>query len=146
MEPAMRLEAINPRLVELAPKPLEQGVLYISQKYQVAVHLCCCGCGEKVVTPLSHAEWQLHMHNGMATLHPSVGNRTPCRSHYWLTQNRVEWVSKMTAQQIRVAQKRDRASLDAMYASRAPTDRRLGWLARAEAAMKSAWDWFQGRR
>jgi hypothetical protein len=31
---------------------LVPGVIYISERYATAVHLCCCGCGYEVVTPL----------------------------------------------------------------------------------------------
>ena len=55
----MKASAIRPEFVEFIPKHLEPGVLYVSEKYRTASHLCACGCGEKVVTPLSPADWQL---------------------------------------------------------------------------------------
>lgn len=41
------------RFVRNAPRELEPGVLYISMEYATAVHSCCCGCGERVVTPFT---------------------------------------------------------------------------------------------
>lgn len=140
----MRLEHITPEQVDLAPRPLAPGVLYISHKYRVALHLCCCGCGEKVVTPLSEAEWQLQLRDGKASLHPSVGNGTACRSHYWIEQNRVVWVPPMTNQQIIRTRRNDRASLEAMYAARQHA-RRPRWAVRVVAVLESVRDWLRGR-
>jgi hypothetical protein len=143
----MRIDKVTPQQVELAPRPLIPGVLYVSQKYRVIIHLCCCGCGEKVVTPLSPAEWQLTLHEGVATLQPSIGNATACRSHYWIRQNRVVWVPNMTNQQIALVQERDRASLETMFARR----RHGGGQPRSVlhmigAALRSVWEWLSGRR
>jgi hypothetical protein len=41
--------------IELAPSELKEGVLYLSMVYASAIHKCCCGCSEKVVTPLGSA-------------------------------------------------------------------------------------------
>ena len=50
------------------------GVLYVSEKYAVAGHLCACGCGNKVITPLRPEEWSFTEHNGLPSLWPSIGN------------------------------------------------------------------------
>ncbi|RKR43746.1 DUF6527 family protein [Paraburkholderia sp. BL17N1] len=106
----MKLDAVEPRYVEFVPKVLEPGVLYVSEKYKTASHLCACGCGEKVVTPLSPAEWQLRNDGGFVSLHPSIGNwNYACRSHYWIRRNRITWSGGMTRQQIERVQARDRA-------------------------------------
>lgn len=142
----MWIDAVTPQQVELAPNPLIPGVLYISEKYRVAIHLCCCGCGEKVVTPLSPAEWQLQLKGGVATLQPSIGNASPCRSHYWIRQNRVVRAPRMTTKEIKHVQKRDRASLEAMHARRHHGGESHSLAQAVRAAFKSAWDWLQGRR
>jgi hypothetical protein len=98
----MKLSTIRPEYVEFVPRNLEQGVLYISKRYHTASHLCACGCGEKVVTPLSPADWRLHEDQaGLVTLHPSIGNwNHPCRSHYWIRSNRIQWAGTLTPAQI----------------------------------------------
>lgn len=106
----MRLDAIRPEFVEFVPKVLEPGVLYISQKYKTASHLCACGCGEKVVTPLSPADWKLQIDGGAVSLHPSIGNwNYACQSHYWIRRNQISWSHAMTKQQIARVQARDQA-------------------------------------
>ena len=45
--------------VEFIPRELNEGVLYISKQFKTASHLCCCGCGTKIVTPLRPTEYSL---------------------------------------------------------------------------------------
>ena len=77
------------------------------------MHLCCCGCGRKIVTPLSPAAWKLIFDGVSITLHPSVGNwNLPCKSHYSIDRNRVKWAGMWTPAQIeagRSAEARGRA-------------------------------------
>ena len=56
------------------PQDLRPGVLYVSEEFGAAAHLCACGCGEKVSTPLGPTEWSLEETGGGPTLRPSVGN------------------------------------------------------------------------
>lgn len=77
---------------------LEPGYLYVSDKYRTAVHLCACGCGNKVVTPIKSWGWSLDLsvtRTGEieATLRPSIGSfNLGCKSHYFITSNKVIWV------------------------------------------------------
>lgn len=105
----MRLSTIHPEFVEFIPRELVEGVLYVSVRYQTASHKCACGCGEKVVTPLSPADWQLNKDQaGLVTLHPSIGNwNFPCRSHYWIRKNRIQWGKSMSAREIARVKQRD---------------------------------------
>lgn len=106
----MRLQTIRPEFVEFIPKELDQGVLYISDKYKVAVHKCASGCGEKVVTALSPADWQVRKKGGLVSLYPSIGNwNFACRSHYWIRENRIVWAGAMSDAEISRVQQRDRA-------------------------------------
>jgi hypothetical protein len=104
----MKQTTIVPQFVELMPGQIQDGVLYVSEKYGTAIHKCCCGCGHKVVTPLSPVKWQLRRSGVTVTLQPSIGNwNFPCQSHYWIRRNRVDWADSMTEQQIRRVQERD---------------------------------------
>lgn len=77
---------------EYMPEVLEQGVLYHSPKFKVAIHLCACGCGDKTVTPTGPKWWSLSLRDGRPTLYPSIGNQQfPCRSHYFLTDGKIIW-------------------------------------------------------
>lgn len=87
-----KLEAVAHRFVEEIPRELEAATLYISLEYGTVVHLCCCGCGEEVVTPLSPVDWKLIYDGETVSLDPSIGSWSlPCRSHYWITRGRVRW-------------------------------------------------------
>ena len=91
------------KVIEL-PSVLASHILYVSDEYEIACHLCACGCGCKVYTPLGKAEWQfLATDGGLPSLRPSIGNWTlPCRSHYWLRQGRISWASDWSDDQVKV--------------------------------------------
>ena len=92
--------------VDLIPDELDQGTLYISIKFATAAHVCCCGCGQSVFTPLSPTDWKLIFDGVSASLSPSIGNWSfPCRSHYWIRSDRVHWAE--TWSDIEVARCRD---------------------------------------
>lgn len=105
----MQLNSITPEFVEFIPSNLKEGVLYISQKYGTAAHKCCCGCGIKIVTPITPTDWRLTISGNTVTLAPSIGNwNHPCQSHYWIKGNLVIWAGSMTQQQIKRGRDRDR--------------------------------------
>src|SRR5258708_13552748 len=92
-----RISCIQPKFVEFIPEHLEAGVLYVSRRYATASHLCCCGCGREVVTPLNPAKWRLTERAGAVSLTPSVGNWSfPCKSHYWIASNEVRWAGAIS--------------------------------------------------
>lgn len=110
-----RIRQIRPEFVDFIPEKLALGVLYISRRYSTASHLCCCGCGLEVVTPLNLAKWRLTESNGTVSLNPSVGNWSfPCQSHYWISGNRVQWAAAMSAERIAAVKARDQRDVDAM--------------------------------
>lgn len=86
----MKTENFRLGEVEFMPAKLEPGILYASQKYRTAAHLCACGCGEKVRTQLGPLGWRLTNGRTGPTLFPSIGNwQKPCRSHYIISNGRV---------------------------------------------------------
>lgn len=87
--------------VEFIPEEPEQGTLYISIRYKTGTHLCCCGCGNVVVTPISPTDWKLIFDGKTVSLHPSIGNWSfPCQSHYWIRNNRVIWAPRWTREEV----------------------------------------------
>jgi hypothetical protein len=91
----MTVRGFTPRFEEYIPADPEPGLLHISLPYATAVHLCACGCRRKVVTPLKPAGWRL-IFDGTVSLDPSIGNgQYPCRSHYYIRSNRVEWLPEV---------------------------------------------------
>jgi hypothetical protein len=96
------------QFVEFMPKVLVEGVLYVSMTYATASHRCFCGCGMKVVTPLSPTDWRLTFDGDSVSLHPSIGNWSyPCRSHYILRGNRVIWAGPMSDTDVRAVRDAD---------------------------------------
>ena len=106
----MKISTIRAEFVEFVPEQLDDGVLYISERYKTASHKCCCGCGEEVVTPLGPADWSIRVDGDKASVHPSIGNwNFDCRSHYVIRRNQVVWARAMKEAQIAQVQVRDRA-------------------------------------
>jgi hypothetical protein len=105
--------------VYYVPKALEPGVLYVSEEFNAAVHLCACGCGSKVSTPLGPTEWAFNETPTGPTLTPSVGNwQLPCKSHYFIRGGKVVWSAPWTPEQVAAGrnseERRRRAYYDAL--------------------------------
>lgn len=92
---------IDLEYVHYMPKQLMPGVLYVSREFKTAAHLCACGCGSKVRTPLTPTEWRLTVSKRGPTLTPSIGNwQLECRSHYWIQDGDFVWSNQWTETQI----------------------------------------------
>jgi hypothetical protein len=117
----MKLHAVEPQFIELMPPTLQEGVLYISMTYATTTHLSACGCSNKVVLPLSPADWQLYFDGERISLTPSIGNwQFPCQSHYWIRGSRVCWAGRWSKRQIEVGRSRDNADTEAYFSARLP--------------------------
>jgi hypothetical protein len=108
--------------VRTMPTVLEPGVLYVSDEYGTAAHLCACGCGSKIRTPLGPTEWSVQDMPEGPTLYPSVGNwQKPCRSHYFIMDGDIRWAGEMSEEKIlagRAAEQRRREDYyDRLYPS-----------------------------
>lgn len=109
----MKTKSIRPEFVTQFPAVFEQGVLYISEEFETAGHLCCCGCGEKVITPLNPAKWRLRKEGRTVSLSPSIGNwNYACKSHYLITKNKVIEAGQLDAAKIKTVQRRDRRDMN----------------------------------
>ena len=94
----MKIFEIIPEFVDEIPEQIQEGILYISFKYGIGVHLCACGCKGKTVTdlqPIWKKGWILKNNQGKITLRPSIGNfngETPYHAHYYITEGKIEWL------------------------------------------------------
>ena len=85
----------------------------MSIPYATAVHSCFCGCGLKVVTPISPVGWQLTFDGETVTLFPSIGSWSfPCRSHYFIRRDTVVWGEDMSQYEIELGRARDQKARD----------------------------------
>ena len=125
---------ISLQRVEYMPSELMAGVLYVSEEFSTAAHLCPCGCGTKVRTPLGPTEWSLTVTGDRPTLYPSIGNwQRPCQSHYWIREGQIEWAPHWTPEQIAAGRDREEERRRAYYAALEPVglvQRVLGWIRR----------------
>ena len=98
----MLIHHLEHRFVQHIPRTLEPGVLYISIEFATAAHLCCCGCGEEVVTPFTPTDWRMTFDGETISLSPSIGNwNNACRSRYVIDRSQVvesmPWSDKYVA-------------------------------------------------
>lgn len=100
---------LNPEFVDAIPEKIEHGKIYISMEFATAVHNCACGCGLEVVTPFAPTDWKLTFDGVSISLSPSIGNWSfPCRSHYWIRNNKVQWAGEWSPQEIAAGRANDR--------------------------------------
>lgn len=121
--------------VRYMPKELRSGVLYVSEEFDIAMHLCACGCGSKVKTPLGPTEWSVTETKTGPSLRPSIGNwQEACQSHYCIIDGKVKWGEKWTPEQIargrRHEEERRRAYYDALGRKR-------------DGALQRVWRWLR---
>ena len=122
--------------VHYMPPDLSPGVLYVSEEFGAAAHLCVCGCGTKVRTPLGPAEWSLEETDDGPTLRPSVGNwQQACQSHYLITAGEVVWAEGWTTEEIADGRRREEERRRAYYDA---LDRKH------RSVLRRLWRWVRG--
>jgi len=112
----MRHQTLEHRFVRNVPRELDPGVLYISVEYATAVHSCCCGCGDRVVTPFTPTDWRMTFDGESVSLDPSVGNwNQKCRSHYVIRRNRVLEAGPWSNAEVEAERRRDKKAKAAYF-------------------------------
>ena len=109
-------KTLTHEFVEFIPDVIEDGKIYVSIAYATAVHKCACGCGKEVVTPLSPTDWKLIFDGNTVSLDPSIWNwGFPCRSHYWIGNNRAVWAEDWSQARVDANRAHDRRAKDKYY-------------------------------
>lgn len=110
------MKTIQHKFVEFIPNSPEQGILYVSVEYKTAVHLCVCGCRNKVVTPFSPTDWKMTFDGKGISLYPSIGNWSfECKSHYWIKKSKIEWSGSWSDDQISTGRQADKVAKEEYY-------------------------------
>jgi hypothetical protein len=121
--------------VHYMPKDLEEGVLYVSEEFDTAAHLCPCGCGSKIRTPLGPTEWSFEDTSMGPTLYPSIGNwQQACKSHYWIRQGNVIWSNQWTPEEIEAGRNAEELRRKIYYDTMYPQSDKL-W--------RKIWNWLK---
>jgi hypothetical protein len=136
----MRRTSLTPVFVDIIPDQLEEGTLYVCERYITAAHKCCCGCGEEVITPLTPADWAVRKDGNTVSLTPSIGNWSfACKSHYWISKNQVVWAGNMTKRQINQVRERDKTDKKAYISA---VNRKKEQLAKPTSLFAKIWQAF----
>ena len=105
--------------VRYMPKELRPGVLFVSDEFGIAIHLCACGCGSKVRTALGPTEFSVTETAEGPTVRPSIGNwQLRCQSHYWIDRGQVVWAEQWSQEEIALGRAREEKRRHAYYAAR----------------------------
>ena len=85
---------LKPVFVETMPDTMVDGEIYVSVKYGVSIHLCICGCKNKIVLPFNSKgdgyNWKYERSGDNVSFSPSVGNwQLPCKTHYFIKNNKI---------------------------------------------------------
>jgi Family of unknown function (DUF6527) len=138
-----RIAVYAHEFVEFIPDDLEPGVLYVSTRYATAAHLCMCGCGFEVTSPLSPQQWCLIFDGQTVSLSPSIGNWSfECEALYWLERGTVDWAAKWSRERISTGRDATRRPIeDAARRTRDAdsgqvSEPKLGWVRRIWAALR----------
>ena len=120
------------------PREIEAGYLYVSLRFGAAAHICPCGCGNKVQTPLSQTDWSFTETATGPTLLPSIGNwQFPCRSHYWLEAGAIIWAGKWSEGQITAGREAELQAAASYFAARASL--------RSGGVLRRLWRWISSK-
>jgi len=93
-----KLAGLKYKAVRDLPVKAEQeyGIIYVKvwRDEINTVHQCPCGCGNEVY--LHHdlnrnRGWVINIKDEKITVKPSIGNTFKCRTHYFLTENKIRW-------------------------------------------------------
>lgn len=121
------------------PTNLEPGILYVAKEFGAVAHLCACGCGKKVRTPLGPTEWSLTEGKNGPSLYPSIGNwQLPCQSHYFIRNGKVIWVEKWTPDQIEAGRFQETSRRESYYQNRDKRNQKM--LVKFRRWLKSLFD------
>ena len=145
--------------VQFIPEELQEGTIYVSIRFATVTHLCACGCETKVVTPLKPTDWKLTFDGKTVSLHPSIGNWDfPCRSHYWIRNNRVRWDEDWSQKRVDANRDYDRRSKQKYFSNEDAPDETVAHERPANLTLqgspipskrswlRSLWPWWLGDR
>ena len=114
----MKLRQITPEFVDEIPRELEPGKLYVCCRYRAVLHLCACGCGASISTPLHPTGWTLTCDGVSVSLWPSIGNWSEkCQSHYWIRNSNIHWAPQWSRLKILKTRKARDLELDRYFSA-----------------------------
>lgn len=140
------MKTLNHKFVEFIPENISENCVYVSLDYSTAVHKCCCGCSEEVVTPLSPNDWKLIFNGETISLYPSIGNWSfECKSHYFIRNNDILWAERWSKKEIEVGRLEDKKNKMSHYNNRIDTSLKSPKKPIVDKK-RSFWNWLIGKK
>lgn len=80
-------------------KEFEYGTIYYHPLIKMVKFYCPCGrCHKKESLPIEeHYDrvkrvWEMKLHGDKITIDASIGSANPCHSHYFIRNNKIDWL------------------------------------------------------
>jgi hypothetical protein len=96
--PSRKRTPFKYQIVDEFPEHLGPNRVYLAgegQNLWAAAMICPCGCGQRIELNLLKAArpcWRAQLHqDGSISLAPSVQRQKGCRSHFVLSEGRIDW-------------------------------------------------------
>ena len=82
------------------PEKIKINTLYIEgneslNDFWYALMKCPCGCNEKIMLNLmddATPYWKVEIEGSKVSISPSIWRKVNCKSHFWFTNSRVNWM------------------------------------------------------
>lgn len=147
LEQSSTTTEFTPVFVDVVPKCLEDGRIYISLKYRTVIHKCACGCGSEINTPLHPTGWAFEYNGLTVSLRPSVGNWSEeCQSHYWIENNKVYWSRRWSTREILEERRNHKSEINQFFGSDDPMEsERNEDEATKTWFIRRVWCWFNSK-
>ena len=149
----MKLRKVTPEFVDEIPRALDPGKLYVCCRYRAVKHLCACGCGNEINTPLHPTGWTLTCDGVSVSLSPSIGNWSEkCQSHYWIVNNKIQWARKFSRHEILQTRRALEWEREQYFSTNTNTEtghfepKRLPIVASMRRCLTRIWHWILRRR
>ena len=149
----MKLRQVTPEFVDEIPRELDPGKLYVCCRYRAVKHLCACGCGAEINTPLHPTGWTLTCDGVSVSLSPSIGNWSEkCQSHYWIINNKIQWEPKYPRHKILQTRRARDLELEQYFSANTKPEtghfepKRLLILTSMRRCLTRIWHWILRRR
>ena len=93
---AEKTTILKPEFVYYMPEVKERDILYLSEEFSLAIHMCVCGCDIQTVMNLANwgkipwkDGWNIIFNGDLVSFAPSILN-SRCGAHYFIENNEVK--------------------------------------------------------
>ena len=75
------------------PSSLDSNTIYVIENWAICF-ICPCGCNEHIhlnTLISANPRWSYKLKKRKVSIYPSVRRITGCKSHFWITKDKLHW-------------------------------------------------------